>query len=210
MQMPEMSGADLGRRIKEITSHIPIVLLSSIGDETKKKYSDLFAAILTKPAKQSRLLKVIQSELNRKESIHPMQQPSKLLTENFALEHPLDILVVEDNLINQRLILKILTKLGYNADLANHGREALDRLNEAKYDLILMDMQMPELDGPETTQIIRREYYNQPVIIALTANALSEDREKCLNAGMDDYLSKPINVEDLLKALKKAYELACV
>lgn len=211
MQMPEMSGAELSRQIKEITNRIPIVLLSSIGDETKKKYSNLFASILTKPAKQSQLLKVIQSELGRtKEARNPIQQPSTLLTENFALEHPLDILVVEDNLINQKLILKILTKLGYAPDLANHGREALDRLNQTNYDVILMDMQMPELDGPETTQIIRRDFHNQPVIIALTANALSEDREKCMSAGMDDYLSKPINIEDLLNALKKAHELACV
>ena len=118
--------------------------------------------------------------------------------------------MVEDNLINQKLILKILTKLGYAPDLANHGREALDRLNQTNYDVILMDMQMPELDGPETTQIIRRDFHNQPVIIALTANALSEDREKCMSSGMDDYLSKPINIEDLLNALKKAHELACV
>ena len=211
MQMPEMSGVDLSRRIKELAPDIPIILLSSIGDETKKKYSELFSSILTKPVKQQQLIKVIQSELKQiKEPLKSEQPSTKVLSEDFAVNHPLEILIAEDNLINQKLILKILGKLGYSPDLANHGREALDRLAERNYDVILMDMQMPELDGLETTQIIRKSHHNQPVIIALTANALSEDREKCFNAGMDDYLSKPINLEDLLKALKKASELANV
>lgn len=212
MQMPEMSGVDLAINIKDLKNELPIILLSSIGDETKKKYSDLFAAILTKPVKQSQLFKVVQAELKRfSEPLYSAQQPaSTLLSKDFALNHPLEILIVEDNLINQKLILKILSKLGYTVDLANHGQEALDRLREKNYEVILMDMQMPVLDGIETTQIIRRDLHNQPIIIALTANALSEDREKCLNAGMDDYLSKPINIEELLKALKKAFELAAV
>ncbi|MBC7915821.1 MAG: response regulator [Pyrinomonadaceae bacterium] len=211
MQMPEMSGMELSKRIKIIDHNLPIVLLSSIGDETRKKFADLFSAILTKPVKQQHLLKVIQSEL-KQISVTPYseQKPSNSLSPDFALDFPLDILIAEDNLINQKLILKILSKLGYNPDLANHGKEALERLSERNYDVILMDMQMPELDGLETTRIIRREYHNQPVIIALTANALSEDKEECYNAGMDDYLSKPINIDDLLSSLKKASELAKV
>ncbi|MEJ6979114.1 response regulator [Pedobacter sp. P351] len=211
MQMPKMSGVDLSREIKKVAPALPVILLSSIGDETRKKYSDLFSAILTKPVKQLQLLKAIQSGLKRINEPETSEIPSNnVLSQIFALSHPLEILITEDNLINQKLILKILNKLGYNPDLANHGKEALKKLDERNYDVILMDMQMPELDGLETTQIIRSKYHNQPVIIALTANALPEDKEKCFNAGMDDYLPKPINIDDLLRALKKASELANV
>ncbi|MFD2160872.1 response regulator [Paradesertivirga mongoliensis] len=211
MQMPEMSGADLSREIKAISPTLPIILLSSIGDETKKKYPELFSSILTKPVKQMQLMKAVQSGIKKTTEKSASPEPSNnLLAEEFAIQHPLEILIAEDNLINQKLILKILSKLGYQPDLANHGKEALERLNEKNYEVILMDMQMPELDGLETTEIIRRTYHNQPVIIALTANALPEDKEKCFNAGMDDYLCKPINLEELLKSLKKASELANV
>ncbi|MBC7912662.1 MAG: response regulator, partial [Pyrinomonadaceae bacterium] len=146
MQMPEMSGAELSRQIKAIDNKLPIVLLSSIGDETRKKYAGLFAAILTKPVKQQQLLKVIKSELKRTVDIENQKPATTLstLSLDFASEHPLDILIAEDNLINQKLILKILSKLGYTAALANHGREALEKLDEKNYDVILMDMQMPE------------------------------------------------------------------
>jgi len=109
------------------------------------------------------------------------------------------MLVAEDNLMNQRLIIRILNKLGYQPDLANDGSEALDMLEANKYDLILMDIQMPNLDGLEATRIIRKKYGEHPLIVAMTANALSEDKDNCFNAGMDDYLSKPINIE-LLKS----------
>jgi CheY-like chemotaxis protein len=208
MQMPEMSGVEFSQQVKLKHPGIPIVLLSSIGDETKKNYLDLFSAILTKPIKQQQLLKVVQTELKRVKPILVVEQkPTGTLSEEFAQNFPLDILVAEDNLINQKLILRILKKLGYDAEMANHGKEALDRLSEKDYDVILMDMQMPELDGLETTRHIRLNNKHQPVIIALTANALYEDKDRCYEAGMDDYLSKPINMEELLSALKKAAEV---
>ena len=211
MQMPEVSGVELSSKIKEFENTLPIILLSSIGDETRTRYAHLFSAILTKPVKQQQLLKVTQAELKKSIPIqHLESRPLNTLSPDFALINPLDILIAEDNLINQKLIVKILNKLGYNPDLAHHGKEALARLNERNYDVILMDIQMPELDGLATTQIIRQTYHNQPVIIALTANALSEDKEQCYSVGMDDYLSKPINLEDLLSALKKASELTKV
>lgn len=211
MQMPEVSGVDLSEKIKESNSTLPIILLSSIGDETRKRYPNLFSAILTKPVKQQQLLKVVRAQLQESTPSHKVEsKPVNALSPEFAIQHPLDILIAEDNLINQKLIVKILNKLGYSPDLANHGREALDLLDQKNYDVILMDMQMPELDGLATTRIIRQSYHNQPVIIALTANALSEDRDQCYNAGMDDYLSKPINIEELLTALKKASELTNV
>lgn len=123
------------------------------------------------------------------------------LSEEFALSYPFTILIAEDNLMNQRLIMRIISKLGYQADLANNGQEALDMVLEKDYDLILMDVQMPELDGIQTTKIIRQRYGPSPLIMAMTANAMNEDIERCMNAGMDDYISKPLDVELLLQKL---------
>jgi signal transduction histidine kinase len=113
----------------------------------------------------------------------------------------LRILVAEDNRVNQKLILFMLKRLGYSADIANNGIEVLDILSRQPYDVILMDMQMPEMDGITTTQMIRQNLKSQPRIVALTANALAEDREACLSAGMDDYISKPIQIEEVIRAL---------
>ncbi len=108
----------------------------------------------------------------------------------FARKYPLRILVAEDNQINQQLALHILGKLGYTPSLAENGQEVLDLLKTEKYDVILMDMQMPEIDGMEATKIIRAEHHDQPVIVAMTANVMQGDKEECLACGMDDYLSK--------------------
>jgi len=129
-----------------------------------------------------------------------------LLSEDFALKYPMAILVAEDNLMNQKLILRILSKLGYKAQLANDGNEVLDNLSRNKYDLILMDVQMPNLDGLEATRVIRNMYGASPLIAAMTANALSEDRDNCFKAGMDFYLSKPLGIEALINKLIEVYE----
>ena len=219
MQMPGMSGRDLGQRIKDRYPHIPIVLLSSVGEETRKNCAGIFSTILTKPVKQQQLLKVIQMELrNLTESVDPVPR-TRELSACFAQEYPLRIMVAEDNLINQKLISRVLGQLGYSIELVENGRVALDRINTAGlFDVILMDIQMPEMDGLETTAAIRQLQIPQPVIIALTANALIEDMEACLHAGMDDYLSKPLNLNDLKESLKRAFgsvekrsrPLACV
>ena len=127
-----------------------------------------------------------------------------LLTADFAANHPLHILVAEDNLINQKLILKILAKLGYQPLLAVNGSEAFALTQVTHFDVILMDIQMPEMNGLEATQAIRSAEIKQPVIIAMTANAMQEDKEECLRVGMNDYLSKPIHLETLLTSLSKA------
>ncbi len=208
MQMPEMNGVDLSKKIKASWPHLSIILLSSIGDETRKNYEGLFSAILTKPVKHQPFLKALKSELRQaKEPAQQENNAGTALKEGFADIYPLDILVVEDNLINQKLILRILSRLGYDPHLANNGLEALEKLAIRSYDVILMDMQMPELDGIETTIRIRKEFNEQPHIIALTANAMSEDRERCKAAGMDDYLSKPLHIDELLTALKKPRNL---
>jgi CheY-like chemotaxis protein len=127
----------------------------------------------------------------------------RMLSEEFAKEFPLRILVAEDNPINQRLTIKVLSKLGYQADLAQNGQEVLERVGYDRYDLILMDVQMPEMDGLEATRMVRLLPEKQPVIIAMTANAMEGDRDNCLQAGMDDYISKPVEWDDLLIRLEK-------
>jgi CheY-like chemotaxis protein/HPt (histidine-containing phosphotransfer) domain-containing protein len=124
--------------------------------------------------------------------------------------HPLRLLVAEDNVVNQKVILHLLERLGYRADIATNGLEALDALRRQPYDVILMDGQMPEMDGEETTIVIRREWPidRQPHIIAITANALQGDRERSFYIGMDDYISKPIRIEELTRALSRSEPLS--
>ncbi|MBL7700481.1 MAG: response regulator [Chitinophagaceae bacterium] len=124
------------------------------------------------------------------------------LSPEFAEHFPLKILIAEDDDMNSQLALMLLKRLGYEADYAGNGKEVLEIVSEKKYDLILMDVQMPEMDGLEATRMIRLCLNEQPVIIAMTANAMDGDRDACLKAGMDDYLSKPVNVEELMQALE--------
>lgn len=128
-----------------------------------------------------------------------------LLSERLAIAFPFTMLVAEDNLMNQKLMIRILNKLGYQPDLANDGLEVLELMKTTKYDIILMDIQMPNLDGLETTRVIRHSYGEKPLILAMTANALTEDKISCYQAGMDGYLSKPVNLELLITTLKNMY-----
>ncbi len=204
MNMPEMDGSQVATAIRKINNSIPIILLSSVGDERGKRMSEMFSAVLTKPVKQNQLCKVILSELRRQgkpaeeEVVHKSQ-----LSAEFAQRFPLKILIAEDNLINQKLTERVLAKLGYESTIVSNGREVLEEVDRNKYDLILMDIQMPEMDGLEATRIIRQSQGKQPVIIAITANVMQGDREECLAAGMDDYISKPIKLELLVAALEK-------
>jgi two-component system, sensor histidine kinase and response regulator len=140
--------------------------------------------------------------------IKPVQMPEKSgereqMSVEFASSFPLRILVAEDNVINQHLINQILGNLGYAADCVENGVFAIVAARDKEYDLVLMDVQMPEMDGLEATRHIRQRQGRQPVIVALTANAMRGDREECLNAGMDDYISKPVRLDELMRLLKK-------
>jgi CheY-like chemotaxis protein len=205
MQMPGMDGITLARAIREKFTSIPIILLSSFGDERKDEYSDLFSSILTKPIKQHILNRHVINSL-RKHSKTPLKetQPAeKKITTGVAAENPLYILIAEDNLVNQKIITHMLAKMGYGADIVQNGQEAVDATGLKNYDLVLMDVQMPEMDGLEATRIIRKQVEAQPFIIAMTANAMQGDKEECIEAGMDDYISKPINLNDLKTLLEK-------
>jgi signal transduction histidine kinase/ligand-binding sensor domain-containing protein/DNA-binding response OmpR family regulator len=206
-QMPEMDGISLATAIKERFPTLPIFLLSSVGDENRRNFKDLFAAILTKPVKHQQLGQLIQMELKNqgepaRQAVVPAQTP---LSEDFALKFPLRIVIAEDNQINEKLFVKILSKLGYQPDVTRDGVEVIAKTMVEKFDVVFMDVQMPELDGLEATRRIRRQQIEQPYIIAMTANAMKEDREECLQAGMDDYIAKPLRYDDITSSLKRAY-----
>jgi CheY-like chemotaxis protein len=209
MQMPGMDGCDLAGHVKQLYPRLPMILLSSVGDERNKKYGGLFKSILTKPIKQEMLCKLMINELRGKiNTLQEAKPVAQTLSIDFAAEHPLRILVAEDNKINQKLILKVLDKLGYKTELAETGKEVITTINQRQFDLILMDVQMPEMDGIETTRRIREFMEIQPMIIAMTANAMKEDKDDCLEAGMDDFLSKPVKLEDIVNMLAKWSNIA--
>ena len=155
------------------------------------KGSSFSFTILTRPAPET------------EESPATAPTPHSQLPTHLAEKYPLQILVAEDNPINQQLALIILTKMGYAPEFVENGKEVLNKLKEKKIDLILMDIQMPEMDGLEATRIIRNSGGDQPVIVAMTANAMQGDEEECLAEGMNDYLSKPVDLNELVRVLEK-------
>lgn len=201
MQMPKMNGYEFGKLVKLKMPQIPIALFTSIGDLCDfEDKNEVFTAILTKPIKQKTLYDLLINQLEiTAQKIENKKPTNSTKIEAIAPENPLSILIAEDNKINQKLILTVLSKLGYQADLANNGLEVLEALEHKKYDLIFMDVQMPEMDGLEATkQIISLfEGKKMPHIVAMTANAMQGDREKCLDAGMHDYISKPFKFEQV-------------
>ena len=209
MQMPDLDGLHLSQQIKARFS-VPIILLSSIGDESKRKHAGLFSAVLNKPVKQQQLSRVVQAALRPETTTAGGIEESKTkksLSSDFAQKYPLKILLAEDNVVNQKLTLRILHKLGYrDVEIAQTGLEAIEKFNEMFYEVILMDVQMPEMDGLEATRLIRLKQYQQPVIISMTANAMQDDKEKCIQAGMDGYIAKPINIDELVDSLIKAFD----
>lgn len=203
MEMPEMDGIMLTKTIKELKESMPVIMLSSIGDETKKKNPGLFSSILIKPVKQKHLCNSIQLALSGLQSVPEPEKPKSILSIDFAKANPLRILVAEDNKINQKFIEHLLKKLGYEVDIVHNGLEVLEKMETKSYDILLMDVQMPEMDGFEATEIIKNKPGKPPVIVAMTANAMSEDKELCIQKGMDEYLGKPMKMEDLMHLLEK-------
>jgi CheY-like chemotaxis protein len=187
-------------------------LLSSLGGHGEGIPAGLFAANLTKPIRPSALFDALHAVFAAQpQPPVPAAAEKPSLDPDMAAEHPLRILLAEDNAVNQKLALRLLSQMGYRADVAANGLEAIQAVERQQYDVILMDVQMPEMDGLEATRHIcarwprpRRLGGERPRIIAMTANAMQGDREMCLEAGMDDYLAKPIRVDELKAALKRA------
>jgi CheY-like chemotaxis protein len=204
MQMPNMDGISLSRLVRKHYPYLPIILLSSIGDEYHKQHFELFNSILTKPIKHHILCKHILTGLQKRAPKGSENKSERSrLPSDLALNYPLNILVAEDNPINQQVVLHILQKLGYKPTIVENGQEAVASVSKGSYDIILMDLQMPEMDGIEATRIIRETMSDPPVIIALTANVMEGDEEECLNAGMSDYIGKPVKLEELVGKLQK-------
>lgn len=203
MQMPEMNGVEFARELKNRDKQVPVILLSSVGDDRELNAS-LFASVLTKPVRQNTLYKHILEQLSNNKIRTLVPTPERADDLSLTADRlPLSILIVEDNPVNYRLTERVLAKLGYTSSIAVNGQKGVDMTAQHHYDLVFMDVQMPTMDGLEATRLIRERGGRQPVIIAMTANAMQGDRELCLKAGMDDYISKPIKFEGLLDMLTR-------
>ncbi|HZP60703.1 MAG TPA: response regulator, partial [Opitutaceae bacterium] len=209
MQMPGMDGVALGREIRKrpATEKLPMVLLSSVGMHNQVP-EDLFNVRLTKPAKASQIFDAIAGIFPfEEETMHVPRHDPTVHTPSAAPVRSERILLAEDNVVNQKVALHMLSRLGYRADIAANGIEALEAVRRQHYDIVLMDVQMPEMDGLEATRRLVKDFperKDRPWIIALTANAMQGDREICLHAGMDDYISKPLRLTELSSALERA------
>ena len=203
-EIPEMNGIQLAQAIRKQYPKIPVILLNPLNDVRYKQTEELFGAVLSKPVKQHQLFDNILSQLRHSNKGSEAEQAAtRKLSENFSRKYPLRILIAEDNPVNQKWTTKILSKMGYQPAIAENGKIVLEMVGHETYDLILMDVQMPEMDGLEATKMIRLCLEKQPVVIAMTANVMHGDRQACMQAGMDDYISKPVELGELVNMLEK-------
>ncbi len=206
MQMPGINGIDVAKKIREKYSNeeLPLVLFSSIHELEKQKDKSLFDLFLKKPIQQTKLLNNLERlylssvQITSESTEH--SNPKKLFNTDFK------VLIAEDNIVNQKVAYRILERFGIEPDIVNNGKEALEAELKSDYDLIFMDMEMPKMDGLESTKLIKEErgqHTLKPIIIAMTANAMQEDRERCFEAGMDDFVPKPITLQSIRQMLIK-------
>jgi len=209
--MPEMDGIELADQLRKIPSgkKIPFILLSSYVHRDKNDNLSHFTATLTKPIKFSNLQNVLITVFKQKNSnakaLHDIL--SIQFDTGIGTRYPLHILLAEDNIVNQKVALRFLEKIGYHADVAFNGIEVLQALKLQHYDVILMDVQMPDMDGEQATVEIRKNFTGekQPRIVAMTANALKSDHDRYLSIGMDDFIVKPFKIEELVRALIESH-----
>jgi CheY-like chemotaxis protein len=214
--MPEMDGMTLATEIRKLpnTGGLPLVLLASIGTRTDKPDFSIFSHVcsLPKPVKRAQLHQTVLRVICGTKPLVKNAPVRATLDPTLAHRLPLRVLLCDDNAINQKVALRLLQQMGYQADLVANGVEALAALDREPYDLIFMDVMMPEMGGLEATAIIRQRqqqksqfpnYKSSIIIIAMTANAMQGDREKCLAAGMDDYIAKPVRLEDVRKIVER-------
>ncbi|MDI1445450.1 response regulator [Polyangium sp. 6x1] len=206
--MPGMSGFELGAALRQDPrlAELPFLLLTSSDLATQREAARLGATCLSKPIKQSSLFDAILRALSQS-VVRPSRAPRALAIDpSLGERHPLRILLAEDNVVNQKVASLLLQRLGYRVDIAANGLEVLEAVTRKEYDVVLMDVQMPDMDGLEATRRLRAPgpYQGKPRVIAMTANAMQEDRRECLAAGMDDFVSKPIRIEELVAALTRS------
>lgn len=208
-QMPEIDGITLVKMIRTVPDieQFPIIILTSLGRKEDPKILEELkvSRFLYKPIKQSQLFDAIAGVFGEQQPGSKRHERTQTIDTHLAEKYPLRILLAEDNAVNQRVALRILERLGYRADVAANGLEVLEAMKVINYDLILMDVHMPEMDGLEATRNLVTQYTESecPIIIAMTANAMQGDRELCIAAGMHDYLSKPVRIEELQSMLEK-------
>jgi len=222
MHMPGMDGLRLASEIRKLPGRMtmPLIVLASIGVHTNHPdFSNAsISGSLTKPIKPAQLRETLLRVMSGSKSTAPrIVLPAAKLDPTFASRFPLRVLLCDDNIINQKVALRLLQQMGYRADLAANGLEALAALERQPYDLIFMDVMMPEMGGLEATRLIR-ERQNQPLvfpnyrpaitIVAMTASAMQGDRERCLAAGMDDYIAKPVRLEEVRTIMERWAEVA--
>jgi CheY-like chemotaxis protein len=210
--MPEMDGEAMGRAIKAdpALKDTVLVMLTSWGrrgDAARVKEIG-FSAYLTKPVKHSQLFDCLVTVLGEGSGRAKQDKRPPLVTRHSLAEakRKVRILLVEDNIVNQKLAMRLLEKMGYRSDAVGNGKEAVTALEMVPYDVVLMDVQMPEMDGYEATRVIRdpqsKVRDHEVPIIAMTANVMKGDRERCIEAGMDDYIAKPIEPHKLVEVMK--------
>jgi CheY-like chemotaxis protein len=204
VSMPEMDGTVLATKVRAIRSGPPVILLSSVGERLPDGVP--VAGNLIKPVKPAALRDLVASVFGvGAGSTAVRTQAAPLSRADLADRFPLRILLAEDNAVNQKLAVRLLQRMGYDPTVAGDGHAAIAALDRDDFDVVLMDVQMPELDGLDATRQIRARWPDRPLrIVAMTANAMAEDRDACLAAGMDDYVSKPIRVDELVAALERA------
>jgi signal transduction histidine kinase/CheY-like chemotaxis protein len=214
LNMPEMDGFMLAEEIRKYRTEaeLPLIILASLGPREIGRYSKYFSAQLSKPIKASHLNETLRQVISGNKLMGAYYQPGPKnkaeagFDNSLATRYPYRIIIVEDNPTNLKLAILTLQKLGYEPDTAENGFEALEKIKKSDYDIVFMDIQMPAMDGFETTRAIYKEIpqNRRPYIIAMTANAMQGDRETCIKAGMNDYVSKPIQIENLITALIRA------
>jgi CheY-like chemotaxis protein len=210
-RLPEMDGSNLAAVLKrEFGIDAPPVILFSFGNAAKKeasgKEADLIAATVTKPVRRRQLQRVLDQVLNGI-SVKQIVPSAKIFDSEFAKRVPLRILLAEDNPVNQKVAIRMLERMGYRLDAVSNGLEVLEALRRQTFDIVLMDVQMPEMNGLDATRKIISQWGSErPWITALTAGAMKENRDECREAGVDDFLTKPINVQEVEEALRRCFE----